>query len=102
MDVSLTSQLSLTNTKTSSQFSSRFHKPLVPCFINFSCKPHTHSLITGYYPIRSQSLNQTSTSINDVDDGFVLEDVPHLTNFLPNLPVILTTILTFLSQLNNF
>ncbi|KAL5569792.1 hypothetical protein UlMin_026367 [Ulmus minor] len=31
-------------------------------------------------PIRSQSSDQTA------DDGFVLEDVPHLTNFLPDLP----------------
>ncbi len=32
-------------------------------------------------PIRAQSSNQTPI------DGFVLEDVPHLTNFLPDLPV---------------
>ncbi|XP_004309023.1 PREDICTED: ATP-dependent 6-phosphofructokinase 4, chloroplastic [Fragaria vesca subsp. vesca] len=32
-------------------------------------------------PIRSQSSNH-----QPVDDGFVLEDVPHLTDFLPNLP----------------
>uniref|UniRef100_A0A2N9G8I2 Phosphofructokinase domain-containing protein n=1 Tax=Fagus sylvatica TaxID=28930 RepID=A0A2N9G8I2_FAGSY len=31
-------------------------------------------------PIRAQSSNQTPI------DGFVLEDVPHLTNFLPDLP----------------
>lgn len=34
-------------------------------------------------PIRSQSTNH-----QPANDGFVLEDVPHLTNFLPNLPVI--------------
>lgn len=34
-------------------------------------------------PIRSQSSNH-----QPANDGFVLEDVPHLTNFLPNLPVI--------------
>ncbi|KAM5557010.1 ATP-dependent 6-phosphofructokinase 4, chloroplastic [Rosa sericea] len=32
-------------------------------------------------PIRSQSSNHQPR-----DDGFVLEDVPHLTDFLPNLP----------------
>ncbi|KAM1183373.1 hypothetical protein ACFX19_001753 [Malus domestica] len=32
-------------------------------------------------PIRSQSSNH-----QPANDGFVLEDVPHLTNFLPNLP----------------
>jgi hypothetical protein len=37
-------------------------------------------------------------------DGFVLEDVPHLTNFLPNLPVSLSILSKFylnLSSLRN-
>lgn len=29
------------------------------------------------------------------DDGFLLEDVPHLTNFLPNLPVLFFLLLHF-------
>ncbi|KVI04531.1 hypothetical protein Ccrd_017151 [Cynara cardunculus var. scolymus] len=71
-----------------STFSPRFHKPL-PFFTNFTYKPKTYSrksLITGYYPIRAQSLNQNNTPSDDDDDGFVLEDVPHLTNYLPDLP----------------
>ncbi|CAI9295791.1 unnamed protein product [Lactuca saligna] len=90
MDLSLASspnlQLSLTKTL---PFSPRFHKPLL-FFTNFTSKPQIYSrnsLITGYYPTRAQTSNLGNTSTDDDDDeGFVLEDVPHLTNFLPDLP----------------
>ncbi|XP_071732711.1 ATP-dependent 6-phosphofructokinase 4, chloroplastic-like [Rutidosis leptorrhynchoides] len=89
--------LSLTNSPNlqfsvikTSPFSSRSFKPL-PLFTNFTRNPKINSrssLISGYYPIRAQKLDQnnTSTGDDDDDDGFVLEDVPHLTNFLPDLP----------------
>ncbi|XP_023757329.1 ATP-dependent 6-phosphofructokinase 4, chloroplastic [Lactuca sativa] len=90
MDLSLASspnlQLSLTKTL---PFSPRFYKPLL-FFTNFTSKPQIYSrksLITGYYPIRAQTSNLGNTPTDDDDDeGFVLEDVPHLTNFLPDLP----------------
>ncbi|CAH1430759.1 unnamed protein product [Lactuca virosa] len=45
------------------------------------------SLITCCYPIRAQTSNLSNTPTDEDDDeGFVLEDVPHLTNFLPDLP----------------
>ncbi|KAK1415389.1 hypothetical protein QVD17_31170 [Tagetes erecta] len=59
-----------------------FHKPL-PLFTNFN--PQRRSSITNYHPIKSQTLNHNNTPL-DHDDGFILEDVPHLTHFLPDLP----------------
>ncbi|KAJ9553226.1 hypothetical protein OSB04_017271 [Centaurea solstitialis] len=95
MDLQLASSpnLHFSSTKTL-PFPSRFHKPL-PFSTNFTYyKPINYSknkpLITGYHPIRAQSLNPNSTPSDndddDDDDGFVLEDVPHLTNYLPDLP----------------
>lgn len=88
MDLLLTSspnlQFSLIKTL---PFSPRFHKPITS-FNSFPTKSQIYSrksLITGYYPIRAQTSDQ-STTLTDDDDGFVLEDVPHLTNFLPDLP----------------
>lgn len=99
MDLSLPN-LHFSVTKTLPFSCPKFLKPL-PFFTNFtSNNPNIHSrnsLITGYHPIRAQSLDHknntpsptptpTPTPTND-DDGFVLEDVPHLTNFLPDLPI---------------
>ncbi|KAL4574911.1 hypothetical protein LXL04_021751 [Taraxacum kok-saghyz] len=91
MDISLASsqyyQFSLTK---SLPFSPRFHTPL-RAFTNFSSKPQIYSfhsrksLITGCYPSTAQTADQSTTPADD-DDGFILEDVPHLTNFLPDLP----------------
>ncbi|KAL8257373.1 hypothetical protein R6Q59_029414 [Mikania micrantha] len=88
MDLSLASspnlQLSLTK---SLSFSFNFHKHL-PFFSNFTCNLQTYSTrlsITCNHPIKAQSSNQNNTPTDD-DDGFVLEDVPHLTDFLPVLP----------------
>ncbi|KAK9063281.1 hypothetical protein SSX86_017151 [Deinandra increscens subsp. villosa] len=89
MDLSLANppNLHLSLTKSlSSPF--RFRKPL-PFFTSSVSHPRVYSSITSYYhPIKAQSLNQTNTptDADDDDDGFILEDVPHLTNFLPDLP----------------
>ncbi|KAB2596486.1 ATP-dependent 6-phosphofructokinase 4 [Pyrus ussuriensis x Pyrus communis] len=45
------------------------------CFLGFPFRSRQNQ------PIRSQSPNN-----QPANDGFVLEDVPHLTNFLPHLP----------------
>ncbi|KAJ0764624.1 putative 6-phosphofructokinase [Helianthus annuus] len=70
-------------------FSTRFHKSL-PFSTNFTSNSQISSIITGYHPIKAQSSSQNNTPIDtataDDDDGFILEDVPHLTNFLPDLP----------------
>ncbi|GMP23880.1 hypothetical protein CsSME_00001331 [Camellia sinensis var. sinensis] len=56
-------------------------------FPNLNLKPRIFSRKQLHWrhnhPIRAQNSNHT------IDDGFELEDVPHLTNFLPDLPVIL-------------
>ncbi|CAL5364108.1 unnamed protein product [Camellia sinensis] len=53
-------------------------------FPNLNLKPRIFSrkqlLWRHNHPIRAQNSNHT------IDDGFELEDVPHLTNFLPDLP----------------
>ncbi|KAF5959775.1 hypothetical protein HYC85_000984 [Camellia sinensis] len=53
-------------------------------FPNLNLKPRIFArkqlLWRHNHPIRAQNSNHT------IDDGFELEDVPHLTNFLPDLP----------------
>ncbi|KAJ0538705.1 putative 6-phosphofructokinase [Helianthus annuus] len=94
LSLSLSSPPNLHSSLTKSlSFSTRFHKPL-PFFTNFTSNSQIYSIITGYQPIKAQSSNQNNTPIDtadaaadDDDDGFIFEDVPHLTNFLPDLPI---------------
>ncbi|KAE8056841.1 hypothetical protein FH972_013577 [Carpinus fangiana] len=82
MDLSLSSSSLI---PISTPFKSRTftHYPNLPTFIsksrNFQSKPLTSR---QNRPIRAQSSNGTTAN-----DGFVVDDVPHLTDFLPALPV---------------
>ncbi|XP_017973393.1 PREDICTED: ATP-dependent 6-phosphofructokinase 4, chloroplastic [Theobroma cacao] len=85
MDLSIPSPLSKASPP-STFLSSQSHKlPRSPCVHYLNFKSRNSSLKKPLVsrqtlPIRAQLSDQT------VDDGFALDDVPHLTNFLPDLP----------------
>ncbi|XWS47709.1 hypothetical protein CRYUN_Cryun13aG0007400 [Craigia yunnanensis] len=81
MDLSIPSPLSKATPFSTFLFKSQ--SPSIRCS-NFKSRNYSYlkkQLISRQnFPIRAQVSDQT------VDDGFVLDDVPHLTNFLPDLP----------------
>ncbi|XP_076945442.1 ATP-dependent 6-phosphofructokinase 4, chloroplastic-like [Bidens hawaiensis] len=78
MDLSLSNLLHFSSPTKTLSFPS---KPL-PFFTN--CNPRRWCY---YHPTINQNNNTpTPTVVIKDDDGFVLEDVPHLTDFLPDLP----------------
>lgn len=91
MDISLSTYTSTNHTSFSPSTKNFF--PTLRTFSNFF-SPKRKAQISAKkslscrqnYVIRAQSSNQNQNQ-TDGDVGFVLEDVPHLTNFLPNLPL---------------
>ncbi|PSR93301.1 ATP-dependent 6-phosphofructokinase [Actinidia chinensis var. chinensis] len=86
MDLSLSrNHAPLYHYKASSLPNSRYLiRPPLSDFPNQDLKPRISlrkSLLSRHSnPIRARNPDRT------IDDGFFIEDVPHLTNFLPNLP----------------
>ncbi|KAG5558276.1 hypothetical protein RHGRI_008269 [Rhododendron griersonianum] len=85
MDLSLSRiPPSLSLSENSSILCSRYSIRPISTLPNLNFKPKTSIrkplLWRHVQPIRAQNQDQT------INDGFVLEDVPHLTTFLPNLP----------------
>ncbi|KAK9291670.1 hypothetical protein L1049_019619 [Liquidambar formosana] len=98
MDVSISSSLSATRPSLSLSSSSFPFKPhnLIPSpnfpDSNFKSRNFLRKALIWRQnqPVRAQNCNNSPIQENSdssfSDDGFVLEDVPHLTHFLPDLP----------------